>query len=103
MIGLILYLTAIAFLFTERATNNAAIINKLIECPISLDRILDAVIDENGHTFNRAHHDMAMTVRPGVSPITGAPYAANPHTLLPNLLVQHICDLEVTILSVSTL
>ena len=43
-------------------------------CPISLELMLEPVIDANGHTFERINIETCLKNRPGMSPYTNLPY-----------------------------
>jgi hypothetical protein len=43
-------------------------------CPLTLEVMRDPVMDANGHTFERENIVSCLEIRPGISPLTNAPY-----------------------------
>ena len=67
---------------------------RALVCPITQTILLDPVIDENGHTFERSAIEAAWLRRPGVSPITNAPYPdGGVSRLLPNRALRDTVDI----------
>ena len=54
--------------------------------------MLDPVVDANGHTFERAAIEQALVFRPGVSPLTNAPYSDGQARLTPNHTVRDMVE-----------
>jgi hypothetical protein len=67
-------------------------IPKLLICPITLELMSDPVIDANGHTFERIAIERSLAARPGISPLTNAPYPNGDARLTKNYTVNNIID-----------
>ena len=59
-------------------------------CPISLELMLDPVIDANGHTFERMNIEICLENRPGISPYTNAPYPKGKARLTTNFALLDV-------------
>jgi hypothetical protein len=60
----------------------------VLVCPITLDLMRDPVMDANGHTFERSAIERVLINRPGICPLTNAPYPNGDACLTPNRAVR---------------
>jgi hypothetical protein len=61
-------------------------------CPITLELMRDPVMDTNGHTFERSAIERVLVNRPGISPMTNAPYPHGDARLTPNRIARDMVD-----------
>jgi hypothetical protein len=59
-------------------------------CPISLDLMVDPVVDSFDHTYERREIETWFDVPHTSSPITGMPYVDGDVTLRPNIALREI-------------
>jgi hypothetical protein len=65
---------------------------KALVCPITLELMCDPVMDANGYTFERSAIERSLVNRPGVSPMTNAPYPDGDARLTPNRVVRDMVN-----------
>ena len=73
----------------ERASGDTP---KVLICPLTLELMIDPVMDANGHTFERAAIEQALVFRPGTSPFTNLQYLDGHARLTPNHTVRDMVD-----------
>jgi len=61
-------------------------------CPITMELMLDPVIDANGNTFERVAIERALEHKPGICPLSNAEYTAGAARLMPNRAVRNLVD-----------
>jgi len=61
-------------------------------CPITMELMLDPVIDANGNTFERVAIERALEHKPGICPLSNAEYTAGAARLMPNRVVRNLVD-----------
>ena len=65
---------------------------KVLICPLTMDLMVDPVMDANGHTFERAAINEALARRPGTDPLTNSSYLDGDARLTPNRTVRDMVD-----------
>jgi hypothetical protein len=61
-------------------------------CPITLDVMLDPVMDANGRTFERSAIERFLVDRPGICPLANAHYPNGDARLTPNRGLRDMID-----------
>jgi hypothetical protein len=61
-------------------------------CSITLELMLDPVMDANGYTFERCAIERVLVNRPGICPMTNARYPNGDARLTPNRTVRDMVD-----------
>eukprot|EP00959_Pyramimonas_sp_CCMP1952_P145861 3054034-Pyramimonas_sp.AAC.1 len=82
---------SVSMAFHMLSNNKGLAVEALLRCPLTLDIMIDPVVDVNGHTFEREEIEKALRVKL-VSPITNKPYPNGQAGLAPNLAVRHIIE-----------